>query len=117
MAVPDERERPFEAPGEEGQELTVDAPIEARRGLYADFALVAHDADSFTLDFYASDAAQPGHAIMQARVKLSHRMAVRLHLALKDNLKLWLPKEVAAREHERQELQTLWQEVGGEDKS
>lgn len=102
--------------GDELREFQVEAPVSVRGGVYADVALVSHDPDAFTVDFFATDPTVSGQAILQARVKMSHRMAVRLEMALADNLQRWAPKELAAREREQAELRELLEQSnGGED--
>lgn len=101
--------------GDELREFQVEAPVAVRGGVYADVALVSHDPDAFTVDFFATDPMVSGQAILQARVKMSHRMAVRLEMALADNLQRWAPKELAARKREERELRELLEQAKGED--
>lgn len=102
-------ERAYEGAGEIPEvELEVSASERARTGCYANFAQVSHDGDGFTIDFFATDPDDPpSTAILQARVRMGHRMTMRLRDTLTLNIMNWASKEQAAREEEAGLLQEL----------
>jgi len=96
-------------------DVTADVPEHVRGGIYSNFAQVGHDSDGFTLDFWSVDpGSPPERAILQARLRLSHRMAIRLSKALAENVTRWASRELEAREAEEQDLKVLAREADSE---
>ena len=94
-------------------EVPMDATPEKRAGLFCNAAGVHADSDSVTIDFASVDpGGAPHSAVLQARIRLSHRMAVRLLETLNENVKSWLPQELDAREQEAEALRGILAQLG-----
>lgn len=88
-------------------DVTLEVTSDKRGGLFCNAAGIYADADSVTIDFASVDPGPAQSAILQARVRLSQRMAVRLLESLAANARDWLPRELKERDRERAVLESL----------
>lgn len=116
---PERIDRPEELEGQADDEVieaevVVTASESARSGIYSNFAQVSHDADGFTVDFFSLDPGDPpSGAMLQARIRVSHRMGIRVRDALSANILKWAVKEQSQREKEEVLLDQLVSEHDG----
>jgi hypothetical protein len=89
----------------EARTLNVLASPDVRAGVYADIASISNDSDGVTIDFLFNEPGEGLNAVLQARIHMSHRMALRLLNTLSENVRKWAPQELELRDRERQQLQ------------
>lgn len=92
--------------GDEGS-INIQASEEAVRPVYSDLARVRHDPEGFMIDFYMVEPDNKEMGWLTARVRMGHRMAIRLSQALSKNIEKWAAKEIKVRTAEADLLQGL----------